>query len=294
MQSLKDSDGKIPSLANQLIMTDEEDVNLSQLRTRVLWTNSNPTSSFASQNIVLSSGDYDYLLLFYKISYDSNAVVSKIFPKGYGTEIDISEVFNGDYVSVNRCRVITRNSDISLTVGNCQTGVLRNGGGTERYLTDNAMLVPIQIIGLYKQPAMIYTGKELHEGDWVNIKDGVISADVVYGKKVEWVTDSSITTLDGYAQYFIQDLTKVYAASVGELQSSNMKNLIGRPSWYSNYCTAFFIPELYIPGESYAKSTVVYKIIAIGALVGKIGIGYLRKDSDASTQAVFSGWYSIT
>jgi hypothetical protein len=180
------SDGKAPALINQIIMTDEEDVNLSQLRTKVLWTNSNPTSSFASQNIVLSSSDYDYLLLFYKTSYDSNNVVSKIFPKGYGTEIDISEVFNGDYVSVNRCRVITRNSDISLTIGNCQTGVLRNGGGTERYLTDNAMLVPIQIIGLYKQPAMIYTGAELHEGEGISINNGTISAGQNYSEEEQF------------------------------------------------------------------------------------------------------------
>lgn len=159
----------------EIIVTPDEDVNLSQLRTKILWTNPNPTSSFASQNIVLSSGDYDYLLLFYKVSYDSNAVISKIFPKGYGTELDISEVFNGDYVSVNRCRVITCNSDTSLTIGNCQTGVLKNGGGTERYLTDNAMLVPIQIIGLYKSPAMIYTGEELNAGSGVTLDNGTIA-----------------------------------------------------------------------------------------------------------------------
>lgn len=189
--------GKLPAqYANSYVYTDAEDVNLSQMRTKILWTNPNPNSSFASQNIVLSSGDYAYLLLFYKTSYDSNAVISKIFPKGYGTALDISEVFTGDYVSVNRCRVITRNSDTSLTIGNCQTGVLRNGGGTERYLTDNAMLVPIQIIGLYKQPSMIYTGAELHEGNGISIEDGVISSNVK-----DWVNftnafDLSIGTSD--------------------------------------------------------------------------------------------------
>lgn len=45
MDSLKDADGKIPSLANQLIMTYEDDADSSQLRAEVVYDKASPDIS---------------------------------------------------------------------------------------------------------------------------------------------------------------------------------------------------------------------------------------------------------
>lgn len=84
MNSLKNSDGKIPELANQLIMTNEEDVNLSCLRTELLWTNPNPNGSdFNSQTISLNSGDYDFLMIVHSVYLSNEANRSSVIvPKG--------------------------------------------------------------------------------------------------------------------------------------------------------------------------------------------------------------------
>lgn len=61
MNSLKDSNGKIPSLANQLVMTDDE--NSSHLQYTRLWDNPAPLSPFPAQTVTLDLTDYKFLII---------------------------------------------------------------------------------------------------------------------------------------------------------------------------------------------------------------------------------------
>lgn len=171
MNSLKNSEGKIPELANQIIMTDDEDVNLSQFRTKVLWTNPNPSSSFGAQTITLSSDDYDYLVLIptHNIANGIKAPLC-VMPKGYGARLcSVDASSNSTYRPMVMARDVTSVSNTQLSVSVC-----RYNYGTTYTEERNDLLVPYQIIGLYKQPAMIYTGAELHEGNGIKIENGII------------------------------------------------------------------------------------------------------------------------
>lgn len=64
------------------------------------------------------------------------------------------------------------------------------GGTASAY---NSRNVPLAIYGIYKSPAMIYTGAELHEGNGIKINNGVISTATSEESQV-LLYDSSGTT----------------------------------------------------------------------------------------------------
>lgn len=53
----------------------------------ILWTNSSPTTSFDSQNVNLSSSNYDLILWLAKTSENEAYLVSGFSIKGYGTRL---------------------------------------------------------------------------------------------------------------------------------------------------------------------------------------------------------------
>lgn len=104
---------------------------LSNLKPVLLWTNPNPTSSFASQTITLSSNDYDMLKVIYLYNLTSGLAGAQELYKGYGTRIS--------YISSGNTpvqRTLTRNSDTSF--------VLSSTSGAS---TDDNNIVPLYIIG---------------------------------------------------------------------------------------------------------------------------------------------------
>ena len=56
---------------------------------KLLWTNPNPTSDFADQDITLSSSDYDVLEFYYRSDTFGNRGQSVRVLKGYGIEFDM-------------------------------------------------------------------------------------------------------------------------------------------------------------------------------------------------------------
>ena len=194
MQSLKDSDGKIPSLANQLIITDEEDVNLSQFRAEVVYdmSSSEPTKNWGYRSGIQGSSvitkdltKYKMLLIYYQSYFadslntggNANCLILDLERKTNNYSIagnEISYFVNDKPNSTARFSFQARyghlNKDLSFLFGyqaNAQT--------------DSQYFV-YKIEGIIKEPAMIYTGAELYEGDGVSIKDGVISASQTYSE----------------------------------------------------------------------------------------------------------------
>lgn len=120
--------------------------NTSDLSLKKLWENENPADSFASQNIILNSSDYDYLIIFWLNYKNTNRLDTTFTLKNYGAYLNLaSDYSNGGntyYVS-SYVREFNRNSDISFTFDNCY---VRYGNSTTR-LTSNENIIPVFIYG---------------------------------------------------------------------------------------------------------------------------------------------------
>lgn len=80
---------------------------LKNIGGQILWTNPNPTAEISSDTqIILSSGDYDYIKIFSRLSLANNYCFSMDVLKGYGTRL----YFGGNY------RAIDRNNNTSFTI----------------------------------------------------------------------------------------------------------------------------------------------------------------------------------
>lgn len=118
-----------------LDLINENNAAINNIKGKILWTNSNPTNDFASQNILLSSSDYDVLEVFYRSDISGGVGFSAKCLKGYGTQC----VFNSNISTNMWVRRITRNSDTSFSATNC---VKVNDNSTS-----NSQCVPLYIVG---------------------------------------------------------------------------------------------------------------------------------------------------
>jgi hypothetical protein len=194
MDSLKDSEGKIPELANQLIITDEEDENVSYLRTEVIYDMYDAKKNWGDSNGINGNSSYsgkDFS------KYDALIIHCKFALAVTGVGIlDLTQLGNNTYrtnlafgsegtLDVYMCRVSV-GAD-KTTFANELMGF--TSGTTWNNRDNNASYYIYKIEGVLKEPAMIYTGAELHEGNGIGIKDGVISS-----KGFEFVGNYSATT----------------------------------------------------------------------------------------------------
>lgn len=116
---------------------------ISNIRLKLLWSNSNPSSSFASQNIALSSSDYDLLLIKFATGVNFSTVGKKsvICAKGDNAYLDFVIANSSNNVSVSD-RLLTYSSDTSYTANDCYAQT----NGSSRSVT-NTNCVPIAIYG---------------------------------------------------------------------------------------------------------------------------------------------------
>ena len=188
--SMKNASGKIPDLANQIVMTNSEDENYDYLRMKLLWTNSNPTGAFVAQTISIDLSNYDLFLISFNIRpLTRNIKYSEIMHKG-----DTDLYLIGVDLDGNR-------KDRSVSINNA--GITFGSSSTD--YTDE--VVPYQIYGILKTPSMIYTGDELIAGNGISIANGVISSTQVkvlieFTKQITTnIESTSETTITGL-QYF--------------------------------------------------------------------------------------------
>ena len=112
----------------------------------VLWTNPNPNNNFSASQITLSSGDYDFLeIYYYEWSGDSyswrDLKCAKVM-KGYHTVLEaiISRDGKG-YVGARRVRYTNATT---LQVDTCYTLILENAFSAT---AADAFCVPVKIYG---------------------------------------------------------------------------------------------------------------------------------------------------
>ena len=103
----------------------------------LLWTNSSPTSTFASQTITLSSSDYDILEIFFKKTAGENNLISTKTLKSY----------NADLGYIDECVLFSRKMQyVSDTKYKFLSGSYLTPAMTQ-ITTDNTRSVPIYIVG---------------------------------------------------------------------------------------------------------------------------------------------------
>lgn len=170
--SMKNASGKIPDLANQIVMTNSEDANISCLRTKVLWTNQNPNISFGAQNITLSDGNYEYLEFILRATTGINRQYSVKIKKGNGANFLTYYVVTWSPYNYDQFRTADYISDTEYSISDNY----RRSTDKSDIDISNDQNIPIEIIGYYKTPSMIYTGDALTAGNGINIANGVISS----------------------------------------------------------------------------------------------------------------------
>ena len=112
---------------------------ISNITGKILWTNPNPMSEFASQTITLNSNDYDYLEFIFKSDYDDStkAIISGRTIKGYGVRTSYTSITSFKFWS----RQINYNSETNYDIGDCMV-ITSNSGSVS-----NTNLIPLYVIG---------------------------------------------------------------------------------------------------------------------------------------------------
>ena len=106
---------------------------------RILWTNPNPTSDFASQNIILDSDDYDVLEFYYRSDTNGLRMGTAKCLKGYGVQFDM---FSMGFATRRWSRRGGAVSDVQYQFDNCS--VFEQGQTTT---VTNEQCVPLYVIG---------------------------------------------------------------------------------------------------------------------------------------------------
>ena len=199
---LESNGGKLPAeFANSIVHTRAEDVNLSQLRTKVLWTNPNPNIAFEAHNITLSDGNYEYLEVILRATTRINRQYSVKIKKGSGANLLTYYSVDWSPYNYDQFRTADYISDTEYSISeNYRRSTDKSDIGVS-----NDQNIPIEIIGYYKTPAMIYTGAELHEGYGVSIENGVISAKslIKLNAEARWSSAQSTTEILTLKSYTI-------------------------------------------------------------------------------------------
>ena len=128
----------------------EQNKNFAELNENIknlvlLWENTN-NLNFAAQTITLSSGNYDYLEVFYATS-DTKKIIEITSCKALkGVPFALKDVLTSSiYIGTAR-RSVSFTSDTELSIGNCIRGDMAESSSYQ-YNTDNKRIFPYKIYG---------------------------------------------------------------------------------------------------------------------------------------------------
>lgn len=193
-----------------------------------LWTNPSPTSSFAAQNITLTSGDYDFLIITSVIDCETYAkgTFGGIYEKGKNSILFYAKADERWIIS----RGITYNSDTSLSIGNAYYYYIPNSSNPG---VANNVCVPLAIYGIKKTVKIKFDALAKDVSTLASkcmLDDGETSVEDVIGKGKISVTADGVKT---YKQLLLDlwaliDLSKVDGRTILNIgnYSTEMDTLI--------------------------------------------------------------------
>ena len=132
--------------ASQVMMSDgvtsvEEAVEkMGNMTMTKLWENPSPSSSFAAQNITLSSDNYDMLLILYNWSKDSAISFVTIVQKNHAFELSATLSLSNGVQNESRYGQFNSATEIHFDEGITSAGTTAS--------TDNNRGIPIIIYGI--------------------------------------------------------------------------------------------------------------------------------------------------
>lgn len=112
----------------------------------ILWTNPNPTSSFSSQTITLSSGDYDILEWYIGASTSGTYLFTEKSIKNFGISSTFITELNQGYNQYTGFiqRNIKYSTDTTYNIANCLS---RRNASQSTPTIDNGYMIPLYVIG---------------------------------------------------------------------------------------------------------------------------------------------------
>lgn len=193
-ESMKNASGKVPDLANQIVMTNSEDSSISCLRTDVVY---DMTSSDANINWGYPNGIQGNVPVTKDLTkYQYLDFVLTIYPT--------NSTNTGGWSGVYRLDLTTKKSSDNWCVAGYSSAYADSAGGigninaetwkfalyydvvnkivkwfirfTNTSYNNNTSCFISKIYGVLKTPSMIYTGDALTAGNGISIANGVISA----------------------------------------------------------------------------------------------------------------------
>ena len=129
---------------NSKFYIEDDGLGVVTMQTKVLWENSNPTSSFAGQEVTVEDmTNYDYLIFLIKQSTADNLTHTQLIKINISTnnKQDIFAISEGSYLRISRRQINFGKNKI--TVGDGYDGDKFNGNSS-----DNSLCIPTQIIGI--------------------------------------------------------------------------------------------------------------------------------------------------
>lgn len=124
--------GEVGDITN-LTTTDKSSVvnAINSMQGTILWTNSNPNTTFSAQNVTLSSSDFDFYEIIYKQAND----IDRTFNSGLILE-NTGTILNFNTTTLY-FRVVSANSKTNIHFDNGQVGSAASSNA----------LIPLYIIG---------------------------------------------------------------------------------------------------------------------------------------------------
>lgn len=226
--AMKNASGKIPDLANQIVMTNSEDTNTSCLRTEVVYdmTSSDANINWGYPNgiqggITISGKNfikYERLRVYaytdwYKQSFEISTEVSSIYGK-MNTQSPDANNHNSTYIKMN---IVNDGFDISF-----YSVVIPSGSSAWTLMNGNSNYYIYKIEGILKTPSMIYTGDELTAGNGISIENGVISgikSEVVWSGAFAYLANEQTMNLDLSKYKYVEFMT-----SIGNILPMNLQD----------------------------------------------------------------------
>lgn len=116
---------------------------------RLLWENPSPTTNFTAGNIILSSGDYDYLIVVTRTSTTATNHTVQILFKGLSGYIGYQASGNGNnYNIIIATRTVSFTNDTTLAVTDSNYAWNSSASNISHSVANNTA-IPYRIYGMY-------------------------------------------------------------------------------------------------------------------------------------------------
>ena len=227
--SMKNASGKIPDLANQIVMTNSEDTNISCLRTEVVY---DMTSSDASKNWGYPNGirgnntavggkdfsPYIALIITAKQGVASMTSIMDLTTLNSSSNTYNSGALGCEASDTDYCKFTVNAQKTEFTCN--RIGYRTTSGNIVDMNSENAICM--KIIGVLKEPSMIYTGDELIAGNGISIENGVISgikSEIVWSGNFAYLSTEQTMSLDLSKYKYVEFMT-----STGNILPMNLQD----------------------------------------------------------------------